>query len=565
MIRKVTAEKAFVADFETSTNSQRTYIWAWAICNVAKSENVIYGSAAKEFFEFIDEHLPNNSAIYFHNLKWDGNFIVHYLLNHDFRQIDYNNDMIPYSFSTLVSDMGIWYSIKIKFKHKEFLILDSLKKLPFKVSDIAKSLNIECKGEIDYHNTRYEWDELSAEDKDYIRRDVQIVAKALKLIFFDNNLAKQTIGSDCMNYYKKTIKGFKRYFPILDDKIDNFCRQAYKGGFCYVDPRRQNKDIREIGCTFDVNSLYPSVMHSQSGYRYPVGEPVYYKGNYKPDKEYTLYIQHFTAEFYLKDGCVPLVQIKNSFRYKENEYLKESYEPVELYMTSVDLDLFFKHYDVINYKPIDGYKFKALFGLFDTYINYWFKQKEEAAIKKDPVLRLTSKLFLNNLYGRFAMSTKSDQKEFSVDYNDVLHASIVEKTRKSVYVPTAAFVTSYARKELITAIQYNYDNFCYCDTDSIHLLGETARGIKIDDNKLGWWKHEGNWDRAKFLRQKTYCERINGKYDYKASGMPDNIKKDLEYDDFKLGAVFNGKLVQKNVSGGCILTETTFEIKDPFD
>lgn len=563
MIRKITAEKSFVADFEASTNKERTYVWAWAICNVSKYENVLYGTALKSFFETVEKHLPNNSAIYFHNLKWDGNFIVHYLLNHDFRQIDYENEMIPYSFSTLVSKAGIWYSIKIKFAHKEFLILDSLKKLPFKVSQIAKSLNIECKGEIDYHTTRYEWDELSEEDKDYIRRDVQIVAKALKLICFDNGLVKQTIGSDCLEQFKKTIKKFRRLFPLLSDEIDAFCRMAYKGGFCYCDPRFLNIDLKVEGRTYDDNSMHPSVMlHNM----FPVGEPVYYKGGYKPNSEYPLYIQRFSACFTLKDGFVPTVQLKNSYRFRENEYVRETYEPVELYMTKPDLELFFEHYEVVNYEPIEGYMFQGLSGIFSTYINYWYQKKEEATINKDPVMRLLSKLMLNNLYGKFGQSVMSDYKVFSVDHDDILHTKDLPKTRKSVYVPVAAYVTSYSRKKLITeAIQPNYDNFCYCDTDSIHLIGTEVKGIELDDFKIGAWKLESKWNRAKFLRQKTYVERINDKYDYKCAGMPDNIKEDLSYDEFKIGAVFNGKLVQRNVPGGVILEETTFEIKDPYE
>lgn len=44
---------------------------------------------------------------------------------------------------------------------------------------------------------------------------------------------------------------------------------------------KENRVLRN-GFTIDVNSLYPSVMTSDSGNRYPVGIPTWWTGDYIP-------------------------------------------------------------------------------------------------------------------------------------------------------------------------------------------------------------------------------------------------------------------------------------------
>lgn len=573
-MKSVEKKERYVADFETLVLAQEaidagkpTYVWAWALCDCNNIDKVIYGTDIASFFKQLGK-LKSGSEVYFHNLKFDGQFLVSYMLKNGWQQVESNRKMPENTFTSLVSEIGIWYSLQIKINKKNIHIQDSLKKLPFSVRVLAKQLGLpEEKGEIDYKKYREEGGTLSQEDKDYIRRDVQIVARALNEVCFKKSLFKMTIASDCMKYYKDTFPKFKEYYPELSDEEDEFCRNAYKGGYCYVNPKIQEKLIRKIGTTYDYNSMYPSVMHSQSGYPYPIGKPVYYKGQYKQDWKYDLYIQHFVAMFKLKKGKVPTVQIKNSIYYKESEYLSEVTEPVELYMTNIDLQRFFDHYDIFSYIPIDGYKFESSVGMFDEYIDHWYKYKEECTISGDKVGRMQSKLMLNSLYGKFATSTNATMQKFYLDEDGIVKHDNIEKEKKGIYVPIGAFITAYARKELLDAIQANYNIFCYCDTDSIHITAPEAKGIKVHDSKLGFWKKESTWDKAKFLRQKTYSEHIydpkNNSYywDYKACGMNDEVKENIkDIDDFFVGGVYPGKKIVKRVPGGVVITETTFRI-----
>ena len=94
----------------------------------------------------------------------------------------------------------------------------------------------------------------------------------------------------------------------------------------------------------------------------PYDDPVYFEGKYTPDEMYPLYIQSINVSFEIKEGYIPTIQVKKSPSYLFNptEYLESSNgEIVTLVLTSVDLELFFKHYDVEYLEYNDGYKFKG--------------------------------------------------------------------------------------------------------------------------------------------------------------------------------------------------------------
>ena len=140
----------------------------------------------------------------------------------------------------------------------------------------------------------------------------------------------------------------------------------------------------------------------------------------------------------------------------------------------------------------------------------------------------------------------------------------LKEYRDPVYTAMGIFITSWARYTTISTAQKCYpDRLIYCDTDSIHLTGtEVPEAIMdiVDPNKLGYWKHESTFERARFIRQKTYVEQIDGKLDVKCAGMPDACKKNVTWDNFHVGFTSSGKLLPKRVLGGVVLVDTEFTI-----
>lgn len=566
--------KRFTADFETATwNPTKTWVWAWSLCDIENPENVDFGNSIETFFERIKKEA--NPYIYFHNLKFDGEFILYYLMSHDFEYVE-SNEKRNNTFSTLISDMGLFYQIEVYFevgkKTKKVTFIDSLKIINQSVESMPKTFKIpENKLEIDYNEPREIGHELTGEEIAYIKNDVVIVAKALKYLF-DMGLTKMTAGSNALSEYKEIMKlnRFRNLYKPLNYEIDKDIRRAYRGGFTYLNPIYKNKSVSS-GEVLDVNSLYPSVMYKEI---LPFGEPFFYVGEYQEDKVYPLYIQRLTCSFKIKEGKIPTIQIKHS-RFVDNEYLTDSgEEPVALTLTSVDLKLFLEQYDVWDLNYESGWKFKGMRGLFTEYIDKWIKVKNEATISGNKGMRQVAKIMLNSLYGKFATSLDVQSKIPYLE-NDIVKYKLGEKdTKDGVYLPMGAFITAYARDKTIRTSQaikdysikkYGVDMYCYSDTDSIHTIlpiEELKQFCEIDDVELGKWAHESHFTRAKFIRQKTYLEEIDGEINITCAGLPQRCYDQVTWDNFKEGLKVDGKLSFKHVQGGVILVETEFTIKE---
>lgn len=573
--------KKYVADFETATwLEDETYVWAWALCNIENVEEIKIGNTIESFLEEIEKE---NCKIWFHNLAFDGEFILCYLYKLGFKYINDPKEKEDKTFTTLVSDMGLFYSIEIYFKVenkriKKVTIYDSLKIIPISVEDIPKAFGIpENKLYLDYDRIREEGYSLQDYELAYIRNDVIIVALALKQMF-DKDLTKMTIGSNALGSFKKTMNKlkFERLFPSMDYNLFLDLKKSYKGGFTYLNPKYEEVDNGET-INLDVNSLYPSVLRYEP---MPYGEPIFYEGKYVEDNIYPLYIQRIVCSFEIKKDMIPTIQVKGKRFFLENEYLESSKgEVIALTLTSIDLKLFLDHYEVYDIDYVCGWKFKSMNGMFNEYIDYWIEEKNKATIEGNRGKRQIAKLLLNSLYGRFAINMKGREK-IPIYYNErILYELGEEEDRKGLYIPVASFITAYARNKTIRTSQaiktysinkYGKDMYIYSDTDSIKTLlplEELKQFCEIDPVKLGAWKYEGTATRSRFVRQKTYLEEfINEKTGEKevqitCCGMPKSCYKYVEWEKFKKGFSCGGKLVHKHVKGGVKLVETNFTIK----
>lgn len=594
----------FAADFETTTDENDCRVWAYALCNVEDYTDFKYGNSLKEFFEFCSNPVKNYK-IWFHNLKFDGVYIIDYLMKNGFEWVADREGKADKTFTTLITDMGQFYSIVIYFKVKghhtnKVEIYDSLKIFPnFSVERIAKGFNLPIsKLSIDYDEYREPGHKLTEQEIAYIRNDVEIVARALKEMF-SRGLTKMTIASDAMQNFKDGFKGFRKKLPLLEPEVDADIRKSYRGGFTYVNDVWREKKVGK-GVVLDVNSLYPSCMSSP--YFLPYDQPKRFYGKYEHDPLYSLYVQSITCSFEIKKGKIPSIQIRNHLSFVANEYVKSTNgKEITLFLTTPDFELFQEQYNIHNPIYNGGWKFKAATGLFDNYINYWTEQKIKAGKEGNAPLRQISKLLLNSLYGRTALSGTARQKGPYLQDDIVKFRLLPPETRETVYIPVAAFITAYGRDRTIrtsqtikdyTISKYGEDRYYYSDTDSIHAsltdedLEELKDVIKIDDYKLGYWAKEAEFDRAIYIRQKCYIEEIKGKLQVTVAGLPKYLAPLITFDNFKKGFTTEGlsriemvsiaskngatpeeieklhhKLRYKYVKGGVILADTDFTIK----
>lgn len=588
----------YAADFETTTIAPAK-VWCWGVACVDTPEKVETGRDIEDFLEWCST--AHNPIVYFHNEKFDGSFIIDWLLRNGFTWKRTKGECSEKEFTTIIDEFGKFYAIEIYWKRKnkkptKCTIYDSYKIIPMGVDTAAKKFGLKMhKLKIDYdrHNTETD---ITAEEWEYLRHDVSIMAQVLQ-IAFEYGLTRMTLAGCCMHDYKESIGGedaFRMRFPSPPIEIDLAMRAAYKGGWTYVNPDNAGHDVGE-GLVFDVNSLYPS----QMAYRpLPHGIPMTFTGKYDPVrfKDYPLFIQIITCEFELKPNHLPTIQIKNSPFYKETEYLRSS-DGMEIRLTlaSPDLELFLKHYDVENLQYLGGWAFRSRSDLFTRWVEKWANRKIEADKSGNSALRQICKLYMNNLYGRFALNPKRKSKYpvFNKEKDIVQYKKIMTPCTyadgtpqldehgeqmytdyqlvKPVYIPVGIFITAWARYVTINAAQkIHYDSimktgksrFCYADTDSVHIIGtDIPEGLDVDPYRLGAWKCESHFTHAKFIQAKRYIEVIEGELNVKCAGLPADSHRYVTFENFRNGMEYPGKLIPKIVPGGTILTETTFKMR----
>lgn len=658
---RIKKSRIFAADFETTVydNQEITEVWSAATCELYTEDVKVFG-CIDDMFEYYAKKIKGNVIVYFHNLKFDGSFWIDWLLRVKKYEQAFEKDGVPFDtlptfkpetidgiesvqtknmknnqFNYLISSLGQWYSIIIKTNNKLIEIRDSLKLLPFALKKLGKDFKTKHqKLDMEYKGFRYPNCYISPEEMEYIKNDVLVLKEALEIMFNEGH-KKLTIGSCCLSEFKSLYhpEEYKYLFPNLYempldkeifgcDNIGDYVRQSYRGGWTYL-AKGKERQIKTNGFTADVNSLYPSMMSSESGNVYPVGIPIFWSGNYIPEQaEENYYFIRIKTQFYIKKGYLPFIQIKNSLCYparemletsdiywhKTKKYYKQSVDfngeivnnDVTITMTMTDYKLFREHYNVENFEILDGCYFETRSNLFDEYINKYKKIKLESKGAK----RGIAKLFLNNLYGKMAAGIDSSFKLAEMVGEDIKFFTVPEARKKPGYIPIGSAITSYSRNFTIRAAQKNFygadkRGFIYADTDSIHcdISPDEVKGINIHPKNFCCWALESCWDKAIFVRPKTYIEHItmedlepieNPYYDIKCAGMPENCKqlflKSMEgYEpketdkfsseaieflktkrtlkDFDYGLCVPDKLMPKRIKGGIVLKETTYKMR----
>ena len=528
--------KLYVADFETTVEEQpelqnETEVWSGAICPVLKRPEPNDVSVYNNIYEFINHlefRIEDEAIVFFHNAKFDLSFLLCELQKEGFvpamswdkeqhYAADWQQNMMPYTYKVAVSQMGVWYSCRIKFEHKTIEIRDSAKKIPSTLEEIGKSFNTKYKKlEMEYTDTKeYQhkpFQIIREDDLEYILNDVLLLSEAMYIVWYEYGLTGITIGTDCLNALK-SIKGkeFDILFPDmanfwLDDigceehiSAYDYCLKAYSGGWVWQSdvthgtlfksdikyPEELQKELDKLEskhakvanvkniCVVDVNSLYPSVQSSESGSYYPIGVPEYRTGQPKKSetKRYAIF-RRFKCRFNLKKGYLPFVHIRDNYMYNANECLKtsdilgsryyktrdgEEHDTLRTYtMTQPEFELFQKHYNITDYEPVDYLVFERAVGIFDDYIEKYKQMKIEATKEGNKAKRTIAKLMLNNCYGKMSQSKNSSYKLIHFEDDVMKFDTITEYEKQPIYIPAGAYVTAHARTFTISHGQKLY-------------------------------------------------------------------------------------------------------------
>lgn len=586
----------FTADFETSTDKwgvDKARVWLWDLCNISnlKHKN---GNSIETFLQTlinIGKNGYDNVLIAFHNLAYDGNYLLYYLLEQNYKPVA--DKPRAGEFACLITNFGQHYAYEINFGcvckfHGDFKItvVDSYKTIHSSVHDIAEAFNLPIKkGEIDYDIVREIGHEPTQEELEYIQCDTEIIARALQLNF-KQGLTKVTQPANALAEFKRLYG--KEFYEIdfPNDLNDEYLRKAYFGGMCYANPKYLDKVLTGLK-SFDINSMYPAAMlHA----RLPIGYGTFVSGdceNYaRPDQ---VYIQRFKCGYELKSNHIPTL-FKNRFAMSAELHSTTSENRViEMTLTNLDIEMLFENYFIYDYQPLDGYIFDTKKGyeptaeefnsltyeqyididgkgsIFYNYIKKWRQVKEN----NTGALRDIAKRMQNMLYGNFGKHIDGKVKLPFIDEKGLLkYQTVLTGNERFEYIPLAIFITSQCRYNLVKDILKHIDSFVYCDTDSMYLLDNCdITDLHIHDRLYGAYKIEKIISKFKCLGSKRYlCQyhkpnEETERLSVTCCGANGRVREQLNFDNFVYNAEFDGKRTVKTVVGGKHIVDTTYKIK----
>lgn len=628
----------FVADFETTADRiyniktrkldrqlSSTWVCAWDLMPVELEPDTAhirrgrtidsFMAAVHDIYDMVNEERkrPKKITVFTHNLKFDGDFIIWWLL-HGHGQI--SNEVRE----------NVLYSFVAHYEGIEITFRDSLKIFPQSAAAIGKLYGIKkLAGEWDYNKYRDEHTEITEQEWQYVDHDVMIISRALadyrQQGYVENTQAAIAYNDRLRKTYpkfKKTLarvykdRDYERFLSFYPDEIrplpfdlHKHLMLGYFGGISYLNPLYARRDLQHVH-SFDVHSMYPDKM---ANWRLPVGMPLII--NNPTQSEAWRMISNY--------DCVIVEWSGLTLKLKGPEYFPALMFPTapqtsirmegkiircrdeDAVLTGIDCRIMASEYDIQAGTITRVYLFKSRKGHYKDFVDYWMGIKSDAdRIRNDPAStaeevanantqRSIAKVMLNSSYGKDGTKLLRKTHATYLSEEDLLESNIeIELADVEYYLPSAIFICALARYQLWNAVRLVRPYFIYCDTDSVKVTQEgydilmASPDFDVDDYRLGAWGYEGEYLAARFVRQKTYSYTQKDKHGrterhYIVCGAPNDIKSVMRIDDFLPGMVIDldtihksidpetgkprqGRLMPVRVHGGVILEESGFQI-----
>lgn len=553
----------YCADFETTSMKQYevegcTKVYLWKLMGVDDTTDKL-GIDMESFIQCLIE--LGNADVYFHNLSFDGEFILWWLLENYYT---YDEELKgEKTFTSIIDETGSIYAITIKHNDNSTTYLKcSYKLFPKSIKDIGELVGIEKLNEThDYDEIKHynSVEELPDEEIKYITNDVRIMVelikylqeKGVKGITMSSSAYKNWLQDKyhlCKNQMKKST----------NEEIVEIVRKSYRGGITKVNPKYAGMEFNDV-ISFDVNSLYPSVMYENP---MPVGDGKIYPSVEEgiKDNRHLFIIVAFVQYAKVRTGRHAFIGNNSGFSYAKKYSYDDELENKMLYLWKDEFELFKIVYDA-QYTILKVVGWKKANYVFKDYIDRWYEVKKNA---KNDVERSLAKLMLNSLYGKFGMNDSRVSK-IPVAIDDKIIYRTKDSDTTYYYKEVASYITSKARCKLASFMNRCGDNFLYCDTDSVYYIGHEIPELfkdVVDAKKLGYWKYEGHYTRFKALKAKCYLKQLDdGTIERKIAGCPKECAEYINFENFAPNLkLSNAKRCKKKVKGGIVIGTTDFTI-----
>jgi hypothetical protein len=381
----------------------------------------------------------------------------------------------------------------IKAIWKERVFLDVYNLYQLSVANLAKYFGLEKL-------------EFSADSREYVFRDVEIIHKAVSFAW--EFCARIGIGKAPATIAGAAIKTWKQWGGVNNHDSEPISREALYGGRVELfKGRNATKNI----CYTDINSLYPSMMTKE----FP-----------ETMESQTDFVSYGVADVLINqpETDLPVLPWRN-----EDDEILYPWGTFRGTWTIAEIQ-----------KAIDnGAKLEKVYAIsgcnngvkpYQEFVERIYKLRKTCDNKAES---LFYKLLMNNLYGRLGISgvisrsvyKEKDDDERGINYGDKVLVDYSMPLAEETNWSHAAHVTAYGRLTLLDYMErIGAAAMIYCDTDSTIFDTGTAKKIPFQVSmELGEMKLEG-WERScEVYAPKTYAFGEQ----YKAKGVPRRLARDF--------------------------------------
>lgn len=543
------------ASFDIETTSTTTqngdklaymYVWQLGVNGV-----VIFGRTWEEYKKTLQALTDlyelgtyRKLIIYVHNLEFEMQFMRKYIkidslfASETRRPIYFNSGCFEYRCSYILTGMSLTEVAKSLTTHK-----------------CAKMV-----GDLDYDLIHNPTTHLTKKEVKYAVNDVRVVMfyidEQIKIERKVCNIPLTKTGYVRRAIRNKVKKNKHDYALIQNCKMTldfyTICKRAYMGGFTHANIYLVGLTI-DNAASFDYTSSYPAVMLSEL---YPCTSPTL--RTLKSIDEFYHYIKYYNCIFEIKLKNVklkkgrydaPLPEAKCYFDSKvhkivDNGRLREIDECIT-YINEVDFEIYKAFYDFsfeigTFYTMRKGYLTKSY---VEEILDYYEKKTTLKNVTGREKEYMLAKGNINSIYGMACTDILRDSIEYSNEWTCTTPDNpeeIIEKYNnnfnRASYYPIGLYVSSYARKNLMSGIIAFGKDYIYSDTDSLKVTNyinhldyinayneqikekinkclehygidiRRARPctIKGEEKPLGVWDFEGVYKHFKTLGAKRY-------------------------------------------------------------
>jgi hypothetical protein len=342
---------------------------------------------------------------------------------------------------------------------------------------------------------------------------------------FGNALTMPSASMRQLNIMCNSSSGKDAFYERMTPEQDAVIRPFFYGGRveCFKQGVLENGNFK----IFDVTSMYPAVMRNHA---HPVSGGFIVKSGSGATIDADTDFAEIEA---YSEGALP-VRTKTGLRF--------SHGSQRFYGTGAEIRMAVSLGKLTIRKVFQTSSGTKRFH-FQTFVDHFFSQRQQAILDGDMMLKLFYKLVMNSAYGKFAQNPDDYKDMIALQEGELPDGPLAfapenrslpqdHPRRKKLYsiaaampgitiwarpaknpeksfinVATAASITGYARASLMEGLA-NATNPIYCDTDCI--ICDDLSNVPIGSG-LGEWKLECEGDTIAIAGKKQYSLFSGGK------------------------------------------------------